>query len=160
MDLNFNLWPTSPKIPTLKGSKYIWVPKYFYFLLGGFELKLRFHSFLRIDSFRGVHLQQMTEREHIGLFGQIWDKRLRQKYKCLYHFCLWMFQKTNGPWNTLRGKDWVKNGTNDLYWTYNEGLWWNWTPKNFEISKCLITQIQSHIQCKSWRRMKNAIQLL
>ena len=33
---------------------------------------------------------------HIGLFGQIWDKRLRQKYNCLYQFCLWMFHKTNG----------------------------------------------------------------
>ena len=26
-------------------------------------------------------------------------------------------------WNTLRGEKWSKNGTNDLYWTYNEGLW-------------------------------------
>ena len=26
------------------------------------------------------------------------------------------------PWNTLRGKNWSKNGTNDLYWTYKEGL--------------------------------------
>ena len=95
-DLYFNSWPPGQKNPTLKGSKYFWVPKYFYFLLGGFELKLRFHSFLRIDSFRGVHLQQMTEREHIGLFGQIWDKRLRQKYSCLYSFCLWMFHKNNG----------------------------------------------------------------
>ena len=46
-------------------------------------------------------------------------------------------------WNTLRGEKWSKNGTNDLYWTYNEGLWWNWAQKNFEISKCLIIQIQS-----------------
>ena len=50
------------------------------------------------------------------------------------------------PWNTLRGKNWSKNGTNDLYWTYNEGLWWNWAQKNFEISKCLIIQIQSHME--------------
>ena len=27
-------------------------------------------------------------REHIGSFGQIWDKRLRQKYNCLYYSCL------------------------------------------------------------------------
>ena len=33
---------------------------------------------------------------HIGSFGQIWDKRLSQKYNCLYYFCLWMFPKTNG----------------------------------------------------------------
>ena len=49
-------------------------------------------------------------------------------------------------WNTLRGEKWSKNGTNDLYWTYNEGLWWNWAQKIFEISKCLIIQIQSHLQ--------------
>ena len=49
-------------------------------------------------------------------------------------------------WNTLRGEKWSKNGTNDLYWTYNEGLWWNWAQKKIEISKCLIIQIQSHLQ--------------
>ena len=47
------------------------------------------------------------------------------------------------PWTTLRGKNLSKNGTNDLYWSYNEGLWWNWAKKKFEISKYLIIQIQS-----------------
>ena len=30
------------------------------------------------------------------------------------------------PWKTLRGKNWSKNVTNDLYLTYYEDLWWNW----------------------------------
>ena len=33
------------------------------------------------------------------------------------------------PWNTWRGENWSKNCTNDLYWTYHKGLWWNWPKK-------------------------------
>ena len=68
------------------------------------------------------------------------------KMVLLFEFCpnlanLWrikVFTFENGqfplfrsecPWHTLKGKNWSKNGTNDLYWTYNEGFWLNWAKK-------------------------------
>ena len=42
-----------------------------------------------------------------------------------FNFENWLFpfMMRGSPWGTLRGKNFSKNGPNDHYWTYYEGLW-------------------------------------
>ena len=127
----------------------------------------------------GLLLQRTKREKSIFWKKNIWSNFLKKifcppdaeffpdsKMVLLFEFCpkladlrrikVFTFENERFPlfrseclWNTLRGEKWSKNGTNDVYWTYNEGVWWNWAQKKFEISKCLIIQIQSHKGCKT-----------
>ena len=107
----------------------------------------------------GLLLQRTKREKSIFWKKNIWSNFLKKifcptdeeffpdsKMVLLFEFCpkladlrrIKVFTFENGQfplfrseclWNTLRGEKWSKNGTNDLYWTYNEGLWWNWAQK-------------------------------